>query len=293
MKKEVHGYLILDKPYEVSSNAALQRAKKLFNAKKAGHAGTLDPLATGLLPICFGEATKFCHYLLESDKTYLVEVKLGVRTTTSDAEGEIVETRSTEQITDQLIEEALVHFRGPLKQMPSIYSALKHEGKPLYEYARRGIEVPRKTRNIEIYGLDCVKREGDLLTLQIHCSKGTYVRTLIDDLGERLGCGAYVYALRRLTSGPFKEDQMVSFEALEDAESLESFLLPIETALLSLPMLKLTEDEVKKLYFGQVVTTENESVSLIRLRDQNDVFIGLGYVDDHGILRSKRLLAIY
>ncbi|MGL5762902.1 MAG: tRNA pseudouridine(55) synthase TruB, partial [Plesiomonas shigelloides] len=195
--RDVHGILLLDKPQGITSNDALQKVKRLYNANKAGHTGALDPLATGMLPICLGEATKFSQYLLDSDKRYRVIAKLGQRTDTSDSDGEVIQERPV-QVTAEQLDEALTHFRGDLQQIPSMYSALKYEGKPLYEYARQGIEVPRESRPITVYELTLIRFEGDEVELEVHCSKGTYIRTIVDDLGERLGCGAHVIYLRRL-----------------------------------------------------------------------------------------------
>ncbi|MBB1440781.1 tRNA pseudouridine(55) synthase TruB, partial [Shewanella sp. SG41-4] len=190
----IDGIVLLDKDTGMSSNFALQRVKRFFNANKAGHTGALDPLATGMLPICLGEATKFSQHLLDSDKRYLVTAKLGQRTDTSDSDGEVVQTRPV-NFTQELLDEKLSFFRGTTQQIPSMYSALKYQGQPLYKYAREGIEVPRESRPITVFELNFIKLEGDELTLDIHCSKGTYIRTIIDDLGEMLGCGAHVIML--------------------------------------------------------------------------------------------------
>ena len=195
--RDVHGVLLLDKPQGASSNDVLQKVKRIYNANRAGHTGALDPLATGMLPICLGEATKFSQYLLDSDKRYRVIAKLGQRTDTSDADGQVVEERPL-TFSDEQLAAALDSFRGETQQVPSMYSALKYQGKKLYEYARQGIEVPREARPITVYELLFIRREGDELELEIHCSKGTYIRTIIDDLGEKLGCGAHVIFLRRL-----------------------------------------------------------------------------------------------
>ncbi|MFT4993975.1 MAG: tRNA pseudouridine55 synthase, partial [Paraglaciecola sp.] len=189
--RAIDGILLLDKPLGISSNHALQRVKRLFFAAKAGHTGALDPLATGMLPICLGEATKFSQFLLEADKTYLVTAKLGVRTTTSDADGDIVETKVV-NVSQAQLDSACEQFRGPIKQVPSMFSALKHQGKPLYFYARQGIEIDRPARDITIFSLSVSRFEGDEVDMQVHCSKGTYIRSLVDDIGQILGCGAFV-----------------------------------------------------------------------------------------------------
>ena len=212
--RAVDGILLLDKPAGITSNDALQQVKRIYAAAKAGHTGALDPLATGMLPICLGEATKFSQFLLEADKRYRVVAKLGLRTDTSDADGEVVETRPV-NVTEAALAEALDGFRGTTQQIPSMYSALKYQGKPLYYYAREGIAVPRESRPIHVYELTLVRFEGDELELEIHCSKGTYIRTIVDDLGEILGCGAHVAVLRRLSVATYPSERMVTLEQLE------------------------------------------------------------------------------
>lgn len=211
--RDVHGVLLLDKPLGLSSNDALQKVKRIYNANRAGHTGALDPLATGMLPICLGEATKFSRYLLDSDKRYRVIARLGQRTDTSDADGRVVEERAI-TFSDCELATALDSFRGETMQIPSMYSALKYQGRPLYEYARQGIEVPREARPIVVYELQFIRHEGDELELEIHCSKGTYIRTIIDDLGEKLGCGAHVIFLRRLAVSKYPVERMVTLEQL-------------------------------------------------------------------------------
>src|SRR3989338_11367255 len=215
VKRNLTGFLLVDKPKGFSSNEVLQQVKKLFKAKKAGHAGSLDPLATGMLLICFGGATKLLQFLLEVDKVYVVTAQLGVVTTTSDAEGSIVKERPVPSLNSKIAEDVLEKFRGIIDQTPSMYSALKYKGTPLYEYARKGIEVPRESRKVHIRTLNLLSIDKDQLQLYIHCSKGTYVRTLIEDIGEALGCGAHVINLRRFAVGPSTEGQMVTMETLE------------------------------------------------------------------------------
>ena len=195
-KRKVDGVLLLDKPEGITSNLALQKAKRLFNAEKAGHTGTLDPFATGLLPLCLGEATKFSQFLLDADKVYLAEVHLGVRTRTADTEGEILETRPV-AVSDADIARVLPAFLGEIDQVPPMYSAIKRDGRPLYEYARKGIELDRPARRVSVYAIDPVALNGDRLTLRVHSGKGLYVRTLAEDIGAVLGCGAHLSALRR------------------------------------------------------------------------------------------------
>lgn len=273
-RRDVHGVLLLDKPQGMTSNDALQKVKRLFNAKKAGHTGALDPLATGMLPICFGEATKFSQYLLDSDKRYRVIAKLGERTDTSDADGQIISTRSV-NITQSQIDEALTHFRGDILQIPTMFSALKYQGKPLYEYARQGIVIEREARPITIYEnqfiqYDSTKHE---LTLEIHCSKGTYIRTIIDDLGELLGCGAHVIYLRRLQVSNYPIDNMITLDELQN----EPLLMPVDSPLQDRPKVVLSESQSKDILLGRTVIVEN-SVSvetLVRIY-QGQQFIGAG-----------------
>lgn len=273
-RRDVHGVLLLDKPQGMTSNDALQKVKRLFNAKKAGHTGALDPLATGMLPICFGEATKFSQYLLDSDKRYRVIAKLGERTDTSDADGQIISTRSV-NITQSQIDEALTHFRGDILQVPTMFSALKYQGKPLYEYARQGIVIEREARPITIYDnqfiqYDSTKHE---LTLEIHCSKGTYIRTIIDDLGELLGCGAHVIYLRRLQVSNYPIDNMITLDELQN----EPLLMPVDSPLQDRPKVVLSESQGKDILLGRTVIVES-SVSvetLVRIY-QGQQFIGAG-----------------
>lgn len=205
--RNIDGIVLLDKPTGMSSNHALQRVKRIYNASKAGHTGALDPLATGMLPVCLGEATKFSQHLLDADKRYLVTAKLGQRTDTSDSDGEVVSERPL-NFTQEALDAALDSFRGDTLQVPSMFSALKYQGQPLYKYAREGKEVPREARPITVFELNFIKLEGDELTLDIHCSKGTYIRTIIDDLGEKLGCGAHVIMLRRTAVAGYPYERM-------------------------------------------------------------------------------------
>lgn len=287
-RRDVHGVLLLDKPQGMTSNDALQKVKRLFNAKKAGHTGALDPLATGMLPICFGEATKFSQYLLDSDKRYRVIAKLGERTDTSDADGQIISTRSV-NITQSQIDEALTHFRGDILQVPTMFSALKYQGKPLYEYARQGIVIEREARPITIYEnqfiqYDSTKHE---LTLEIHCSKGTYIRTIIDDLGELLGCGAHVIYLRRLQVSNYPIDNMITLDELQN----EPMLMPVDSPLQDRPKVVLSESQGKDILLGRTVIVEN-SVSvetLVRIY-QGQQFIGAG-TQIFNKLSPKRLIS--
>lgn len=299
MRRQVHGILLLDKPPEMTSNGALQRVKRLFNAKKAGHTGSLDPIATGMLPLCFGEATKFSQFLLESDKSYSVIAKLGERTTTGDSEGEVIEKASIAHVTPALVEQALTGFIGEIEQVPPMYSAIKHQGKPLYELARNGIEVERKSRRVTIFSLMFNKLEGELLSFDVHCSKGTYVRTLVEDLGRVLGCGAHVVGLRRTAVTPYGQAMMYTLPALEaiaqsaGQEGLTACLLPIETSVQIFPVVKLSTSAAFYLRMGQPVRAPFQiNASLVRLMSEDARFLGMGEVMSDGRVKPHRLLAI-
>jgi tRNA pseudouridine55 synthase len=236
MRRRLDGILVLDKPTGITSNGALQQVKRLFGAAKAGHAGTLDPLASGVLPVLFGEATKFSSFLLDADKEYLADVQLGASTSTGDAEGEVL-SRSALEVDDAAIEAALARFRGEHEQIPPMYSALKYGGKPLYEIARQGVTVERAPRRIAIRELEVLGRSAGLLRLRLSCSKGTYVRVLAEDLGRALGTGAYLAGLRRTVAGRFTIEQAVSLASVGemDGPARDRLLLPLETLLQALP----------------------------------------------------------
>ena len=251
-RRIVDGVLFLDKPLGLSSNNALQKARWLLKAAKGGHTGTLDPMATGLLPLTFGEATKFSQTLLEADKVYEATVLLGVTTTTADAEGEVLATMAVE-VSDAAIEAALVQLRGEIDQVPPMYSALKHHGRALYEYAREGVEIPRAPRRVTIHRLDLLARDGEALRIRVECSKGTYIRTLASDLGALLGCGAHLTALRRTRIGPFElavAIPLADFEAL-DAEARDVALAPVDALLAHMPRIILDADQARSLTHGQ------------------------------------------
>lgn len=301
-RRIVDGILLLDKPLEVSSNGILQRVRWLFQAEKAGHTGALDPLASGLLPICFGEATKFSQFLLDTDKTYEVGARFGIRTDTSDAAGEVISERPVNFDLAQL-QLAVEKMRGPQLQVPTMFSALKYQGQPLYKYARQGITVPREARPINIFRFDLLEFDGQDARFIVHCSKGTYIRTLIDDLGETLGCGAYVTALRRTQVGPFQANQMLTDEFLaplnqaQDWAGLDALLLPMDYALAGLPRLTLEVAAVKRLRHGQTVLLTPDLLRLlpsgaqdaIALYDIEQRFIGVG-MQDGTELKVRRLL---
>jgi tRNA pseudouridine55 synthase len=250
----IDGVLLLDKPAGLSSNTALQQAKRLYNAAKAGHTGTLDPFATGLLPICFGQATKFSGYALHGDKAYRAVLKLGLMTTTGDIEGQALETRPVD-VSFVTVGALLPRFSGPIRQIPPMYSALKHQGKPLYEYARAGIVIERKPREVTIFSLKIESLENDLLTINVHCSGGTYVRTLAEDIGEALGCGAHLVALERTASGSFSIAQAVNLESLSSMsqEARMELLLAPDTLVAHLPGLEIDADTAQQLMQGKHV----------------------------------------
>ncbi|WP_439214437.1 tRNA pseudouridine(55) synthase TruB [Duffyella gerundensis] len=304
--RDIHGVLLLDKPQGLSSNDALQKVKRIFNANRAGHTGALDPLATGMLPICLGEATKFSRYLLDSDKRYRVIARLGQRTDTSDADGIVVEERPVAFNNEQL-ETALESFRGESQQVPSMYSALKHQGRPLYEYARQGIDVPREARPIVVYELLFIRWEGEELELEIHCSKGTYIRTIIDDLGEKLGCGAHVTMLRRLEVATYPVSQMVTLEQLQALEkaalesdpanrdALDQLLMPMDSPAAAFPEVNLPESSAA--YFKQGMPVQAAGApqnGLVRVTEgAMGKFIGMAEIAEDGRVAPKRLVVEY
>ena len=298
--RNISGILLLDKPQGLTSNEALQRVKRLYQAAKAGHTGSLDPLATGLLPICLGGATKFSTFLLDADKRYRVRVHLGVTTTTADAEGEVVSTAPVDGIGETHLRAALDRFLGAIEQLPPMYSAVKHQGQRLYKLARQGIEVERTPRVVNIFGLDLLTVEMPEFELDVHCSKGTYVRTLAEDIGNALGCGGHVTALRRTGVGPYVESEtrFVTLEELEqlaDAEAglaaADELLLPLESALGHCPPVRLSEDAAFYLRQGQaVLVPQAPTEGLVRLYDPSRKFIGVGYILEDGKVQPRRLL---
>lgn len=298
IKKNINGILLLDKSIGLSSNGALQRVKFLFSAKKAGHTGSLDPLATGMLPICFGEATKFSQYLLESDKQYRVLVKLGQRTTTGDAEGEVIATKPVPALTLDELNKVLQEFTGKIQQIPPMFSAIKQNGKPLYELARQGIEVERAARTVTIFSAQCDNLQGDTFNLDVHCSKGTYVRTLVEDLGERLGCGAYVAGLHRVSVTPYQQAKMVTFAKLEEMlkeygpAALTQLLLPVESSVQAIPAVKLSTSSAFYIRTGQPVMVPHlPTEGLVRLYADDGLFMGVGEILDDGRVAPRRLVS--
>ncbi|MFH4464320.1 tRNA pseudouridine(55) synthase TruB [Vibrio diabolicus] len=301
--RPINGVILLDKPTGISSNDALQKVKRIYFAEKAGHTGALDPLATGMLPICLGEATKFSQFLLDSDKRYRVIAKLGERTNTSDSDGEVVETRPIDVTLDKL-EACIDKFRGESDQVPSMFSALKYQGKPLYEYARKGIEVPRESRKITVYEIVLHRFEGDEVEMEVHCSKGTYIRTIVDDLGEMLGCGAHVTMLRRTGVAKYPYEKMVTLEQLNELleqahreeraprELLDPLLLPMDTAVEDLPEVNLVPELADMVQHGQPVQVFGAPTegSLRLTMGEERLFIGVGEMNDDGKIAPKRLV---
>lgn len=316
--RAIDGVLLLDKPQGMTSNYALQKVRRLFGAQKAGHTGSLDPLATGVLPVCLGEATKFSRYLLDADKGYYTTAKLGDIRTTSDSEGETVMLRDVPEFTQAQIEEVLASFRGPIEQVPTMFSALKYQGRPLYEYARQGITVERSARPITIYELNLLEQRSDELDLRVLCSKGTYIRTLVEDIGQALGCGAHVSMLRRYQAGGFTLQDTVTLEQLENLapklqvadfpedeekvselfRAIDGFLRPTDTLLPEFTKIYLKNDEVSSILQGQAVRmspSENlqmNEVNLVALYDSKDqTFLGVAEYQKEGVLQPKRLVS--
>ncbi len=292
--RNISGILLLDKPQGISSNKALQQVKHLYFAAKAGHTGALDPLATGMLPICFGEATKFSQFLLNSDKGYRVVGKLGIRTDSCDSTGEVTETLPVKVSKRQLLK-ALEKFRGDTTQVPSMYSALKHNGQPLYKLARQGIEIEREARDISVFRLDLIRFEDDEVELEIECSKGTYIRNIIDDLGQELGCGAHVSMLRRIGVADYPVDEMVTLEQLEadraEDKSLDDYLIPMDSPVMHLEEAILDDQSTHYFKHGQaIIYPDLETGDYIRVYDEQDNFLGIAEVDEENMLAPKRLV---
>ncbi len=311
--RPVNGILLLDKPLGLSSNSALQRVRHLFGAAKGGHTGSLDPLATGVLPVCLGEATKFTQFLLDADKRYRATFRFGIATASGDADGEILSEDGAPQLTEKQLEQVLPEFRGDITQIPSMFSALKHQGQPLYKLAREGVEIEREARPVTIFSLDIMAfRAGEFpeVDVDIHCSKGTYVRTLAEDVGKRLGCGAYVSKLHRSAAGPFDESQTVSLSALQSlresqsAEALDELLLPMDAGITHLTVVELSEDTAHYFRQGQSVmvpqvyqlSEEGDIVRVFENRGETSertpslLFLGVAEVTDDGRVAPKRLV---
>ncbi|MEE8388845.1 MAG: tRNA pseudouridine(55) synthase TruB [Acidiferrobacterales bacterium] len=288
----LNGILLLDKPAGYTSNQALQKVKRLYEACKAGHTGSLDPIATGLLPLCFGEATKVSQFMLDSDKRYWTRIQLGVETRTYDSEGEVVATRPV-NVSKRDVGRELKKFTGEIEQLPPMYSAVKYSGESLYKLARKGIEIERRPRTVTIYELRLEAFDGEFIELDMSCSKGTYVRTVAQDLGQNLGCGAHVVALRRLQVGDFGIEEAVTLEALEamPPEERDAQLLPVDDALQDLPEVSLTSLATHYLLQGQVVSAlHSHSPGWVRLYEEGERFLGMGEVLDDGRVAPKRLM---
>ena len=293
----VDGIIVLDKPAGISSNDAVQQVKRLFGAQKVGHTGSLDPLATGVLPLCFGEATKFSQFLLASDKHYWVRIRLGIATETGDADGEVISSSDASGVTRADIEQALVRYRGEIQQVPSMYSALKHNGQPLYKLARQGIEVEREARCVTVFGNEICAFDTPELELDIRCSKGTYVRSIAEELGRDLGVGAHVSALRRKGAGPYTEADAVTIGFLEEERangSLDRFLMPTASAVGQWPEVRLSDATSFYLRQGQpVLVPHAPTTGWVRLSENHGdelQFIGVGEVLDDGRIAPRRLV---
>ncbi len=297
--RDISGVLLLDKPQGGSSNQVLQQVKRLFGAAKAGHTGSLDPLATGMLPVCFGEATKISAFLLDADKRYHLRCQLGVNTTTGDTEGEVLDTQDVSAITEQDIKDVLPDFIGEIDQVPPMYSAIKHNGERLYKLARQGIVVERKSRRITIYDIEflsysCDEQQRETLELEVHCSKGTYVRTLVEDIAKALDCGAHITSLRRLSVGPYSGemltvDQLIAL-ADQGTDTLDSSLKPIDSGVSDWPDVHLDPDAAFYIKQGQAVMVPHAPTQgWVRIYDK-DQFLGLGEIQDDGMVAPRRMI---
>lgn len=291
-KVNINGIILVNKPQNLTSNAVLQRVKHLFHAKKAGHTGSLDPLATGMLPLCFGEATKFSQFLLDADKCYEVTGRLGIKTNSGDSTGEVIATTSDFTISDEALAGVLESFRGPIQQIPPMFSALKHQGLPLYKLARKGIEIERKARDVTIHRLQLIHFDGQDIKLSVSCTKGTYIRSLIEDIGDQLGVGAHITQLHRCYTAGFEGQEMHTLDELTamPAEQLLSCLLPEDRAIQNLPRIELTVDQGLMLYQGKIVPDLDVTPGLVRLYVEKKL-MGIGEFDLNGALKAKRLIA--
>lgn len=302
IRDAINGVLLLDKPIGLSSNTALMQVKRLLNAKKAGHTGTLDPFASGLLPLCFGEATKFAHDLLDADKSYETAVHLGVTTETGDTEGAIVETHPVDVTLDQ-INTALAQFRGAITQVPPMYSALKRDGKPLYEYARAGITLEREARNVVIHELTLLSYDAPFLRLRVTCSKGTYIRVLGEDIGRVLGCGAHLNALRRTEVGRFQLADAIKLDEIQQLhpEQRSKLLKPVDALLSGFEAVQLTDELAVRFLHGQKLSLQKEAANLLNLpmhlgrlrvyRLSDGKLLGSGLLQSNQVLVPERLIA--
>ena len=303
-RRPINGVLVLDKPSGITSNGALQVVKRLFNAAKAGHTGSLDPIATGVLPLCFGEATKFSQYLLDADKRYLATITLGVATATGDSEGEILATKPVPALETAALEQVLDGFRGEITQTPSMFSAIKVNGQPLYKLARQGIEIERPSREVMIHNLTLVEKAPDQLIVDVTCSKGTYIRSIAEDLGKVLGCGAHVSGLRRLASGPYTADVSYTIEKLENIkeskglEAIDALLVPAASAVSHWPAVEMSAITAAYLQQGQPVQIGRApSQGWVRIFSESDgdgsLFLGVGEILEDGRVAPRRLVATH
>jgi tRNA pseudouridine55 synthase len=293
--RDVHGIVLLDKPVGRSSNHALQDVKRLFSARKAGHTGSLDPFATGMLPLCFGEATKTAGFMLDSDKSYEATARLGITTSTGDVEGEVVDELPVPDLDVAVIEEAMNQFMGEIEQVPPMYSALKHQGKPLYKLAREGMEVERKARRVTIHDITLESWEAPHLTFRVACSKGTYVRTLAEDLAKALGSCGHLVSLRRTSVSPFDAADMVTMEELsaaKDEDRLEDLLLPIDSGLEGWPRIEITAGQAVRFTNGNPVIVDSQEVGLVRVYEQDGKILGIAEIQPDGQAHPKRLFLL-
>lgn len=293
--RDINGVVLLDKDTGLSSNAALQKVKRLFFAKKAGHTGSLDPLASGILPICLGQATKVAQFLLDDDKRYFVRGKLGENTDTLDCEGEIVQTREHDHLSEATIKKATMSFVGDILQIPPMYSALKKDGQPLYKLARQGIEIERPPRPVTIHNIDFISYEKGVITLDVSCSKGTYIRSLIQDIGDQLGCGAHVIELRRTGFAHIDISETIKFSELEalvteDFKSLDAHIFPSEQILPNIPNVSLDAQQTIDIKYGRSILSEKKDEQhTVKLFDPQQQFLGVGELTPDGVIAPKRL----
>lgn len=296
-KRAINGILLLNKPKDLTSNAVLQTVKHLYLAKKAGHTGSLDPLATGMLPLCFGEGTKFSQYLLDADKCYEVTGLLGIKTNTGDAMGVPIAETTDFKVSLSELQSVLSQFVGNITQVPSMFSALKHQGKPLYKFARAGIEIPRPARPVVIHQLQLNEFDGTYFSLTVTCSKGTYIRNLVEDIGDKLEVGAHVTRLHRKFTAGLSEETMYSLQALQESseEELLSYLLPIDKAVLAFPPITVNSQTAQDLRHGKIINDFSgpDDVGCVRLYDEANVFMGLGEIQPTGHLIAKKLLNVF
>lgn len=295
-KQNINGILLVNKPKGLSSNGVLQRVKHLFHAKKAGHTGSLDPMATGMLPICFGEATKFCQYLLDADKCYETTALLGIKTNTADATGEIIARVDEFTLSEEALQQTIAAFCGKIKQIPSMFSALKHQGTPLYKYARLGVEIERSARDVSIHQLQVNRFDGQEIDLTVSCSKGTYIRNLVEDIGEQLGTYAHVTRLHRRYTAGFSDEPMYTLDELDCKSVAQLFdcLLPMDRAVNYLPSLNLDHEAVQALRLGKIINQQAlaGASGCYRLYGPELQFVGLGDMSSDGVLKVRRLLNV-